>query len=188
MNIFRYEETQETVTNVEGPVIFLAGPTVRGNQQHLQPSWRFAAIEIAKKLGFRGTLVVPEFADPKESDKDRPELPLWEYNGLKRADCVIVWIPRTKELIGLTTNFEHGYWIGRNVSKILYGRPDDSYRNRYTDIMWAEIHKELDAKCVIYSDLEDIMEASIELSEYKYRQREIKIGYTGEPESQTARW
>ena len=43
MKIFRYENSKDDVKNVKGPVIFLAGPTVRGNQQHLT-SWRFEAI------------------------------------------------------------------------------------------------------------------------------------------------
>ena len=71
MTIHRYESTQEQVRETNGPVIFLAGPTVRGNQQHLQPSWRFEAIDICKKLGFDGSLIVPEFTNIAESDKGR---------------------------------------------------------------------------------------------------------------------
>ena len=44
MKIFRYEDSPESVRDVEGKTVFLAGPTVRGNQQHLT-SWRFEAIE-----------------------------------------------------------------------------------------------------------------------------------------------
>jgi hypothetical protein len=46
------------------------------------------------------------------------------------------WIPRTIELIGLTTNQELGYWMARDRNKIVYGRPDDAYRIEYQDIMW----------------------------------------------------
>jgi nucleoside 2-deoxyribosyltransferase len=135
MEVFRYERSEEDVRNIEGTSIFLAGPTVRGNQPHLT-SWRFAAIEEFKNQGFDGTLIVPEFTSQTESDKGKDWIPLWEYNGLEKSDCIMFWIPRTRELIGLTTNWELGYWIGNEPEKIVYGRPDDAYRIRYLDIMW----------------------------------------------------
>lgn len=135
MEVIRYESPATKTALLEGKVIFLAGPTVRGNQQHLI-SWRFACIEEFKKQGFEGTLVVPEFTSKAESDKGKEWIPLWEYEGLKRADVILFWIPRTRELIGLTTNWEHGYWVGREQSKCIYGRPDDAYRMGYLDIMW----------------------------------------------------
>lgn len=189
MIIHRYESTHEQVNNTKGPVIFLAGPTVRGNQQHLQPSWRFAAIDICKKLGFEGSLIIPEFTDIAESDKGRLELPLWEYNGLKRADAITFWIPRTRELIGLTTNFEHGYWMGRNIQKVVYGRPDESFRNTYTDIMWNEIHRELGLarNTQIHNTLEDTLVQSIEVANTCSELREKWIEYNDKPPYQGAR-
>ena len=63
MNVLRYETSEKEFENyTDKPIIFLAGPTVRGNQPHLT-SWRFAAIEEFKKQGFDGTLIVPEFTD-----------------------------------------------------------------------------------------------------------------------------
>ena len=136
MNVLRYETDKNTFKDyTDKPIIILAGPTVRGNQPHLT-SWRFEAIEEFKKQGFDGTLIVPEFNNKTESDKHRPDIPLWEYEGLKIADCILFWIPRTRELIGLTTNWEHGYWVGRARHKMVYGRPDDAYRIQYLDIMW----------------------------------------------------
>src|SRR6056297_648101 len=119
MNVFCYEIDKEVVAKTEGPVVFLAGPTVRGHQQHLQPSWRFACIDEFKKQGFNGSLVIPEFTDKAESDKGRYWIPLWEFTGLQRADCILFWIPRTRELIGLTTNWELGYWMGRKPEKVV---------------------------------------------------------------------
>jgi hypothetical protein len=78
----RYESSLQEVNNTQGPVIFLAGPTVRGNQTHLI-SWRFEAIDIFKSLGFKGSLVVPEFTSKTESDKGKNDIPLWENNGLR---------------------------------------------------------------------------------------------------------
>ena len=61
MNVLRYETDKNTFKDyTDKPIIFLAGPTVRGNQPHLT-SWRFEAIEEFKKQGFDGTLIVPEF-------------------------------------------------------------------------------------------------------------------------------
>jgi len=142
MKVFRYENSEEEVRSVTTPSIFLAGPTVRGNQPHLT-SWRFAAIDEFAKQGFDGALIVPEFTSKTESDKGKDWIPLWEFNGLKKADCIMFWIPRTRELIGLTTNWELGYWMGRLPDKIVYGRPDDAYRIGYLDIMWKAMFEDL---------------------------------------------
>lgn len=122
--------------------IFLAGPTVRGHQTHLQPSWRFEACRILKNLGFTGSVIIPEFEDVTKADKGNEDwIVPWEYKGLSNASCIIFWIPRTKELIGLNTNFEFGFWLAWNKYKMIYGRPEGSYRNKYLDIMWKEITK-----------------------------------------------
>lgn len=166
MNVLKYETPEsefEKYTNK--PIIFLAGPTVRGNQPHLT-SWRIAAIEEFKKQGFEGTLIVPEFQDKFESDQYRYDIPEWEFAGLKIANVIMFWIPRTRELIGLTTNWEHGYWIGRDRYKIVYGRPDDAYRMTYLDIMWKADAKEHNAAVDdhIYNTLEETVEAAIDLT------------------------
>lgn len=85
MKSIRYETPQEEVKNLTGKVIFLAGPTVRGHQQHLQPSWRFEAERIFSEMNFDGTIIVPEFTSLTESDKGRYDLPQWENEGLRRA-------------------------------------------------------------------------------------------------------
>lgn len=168
MNIFRYETPNEMVSKVEGAVIFLAGPTVRGNQVNLGPSWRFEAIEIFEKLGFDGTLVVPEFASRTESDKGRVELPIWEHNGLTRADCILFWICRTRELYGLNTNSEHGYWLAKAPEKLVYGRPEDAFRIEYNDIMHDRIYFELGTTRPIFNTLENTIKASIELANKRW--------------------
>ena len=164
LKVFRYEDSEESVSSVEGPVIFLAGPTVRGNQPHLT-SWRFEAIELFKEKKFNGSLVVPEFTSKAESDKGKKWIPMWEFNGLKRADCIMFWIPRTRELIGLTTNWEHGYWMGKEINKVVYGRPDDAYRIGYLDIMWEAICKEKNLQSnKIQNKLSDTVDSAISLA------------------------
>ena len=145
------------------PTVFLAGPTVRGNQTHLK-SWRPDAVKLFKDKGFDGNLIIPEFTDPTESDKYRYDLPVWEFGGLSKCGVIMFWIPRTRELIGLTTNHEHGYWMGRDRSKVVYGRPDDAYRMSYLDIMWVEDYKRRGIPGqppAIYNTLEKTVDAAL---------------------------
>lgn len=168
MNIkeIRYDDAKMPgLEIIEGyPSIFLAGPTVRGNQPHLT-SWRFEAIEEFKKQEFKGTLIIPEFINKTESDEFRYDLPAWEYDGLEKADCIMFWVPRTRELIGLTTNCEFGYWLSISRHKIIYGHPDDAYRIKYLDLLW-----ELDLKhCAPNSCYRYTSAVSTSLSDTIYR-------------------
>ncbi len=155
MKIFRYENSQEEVNNEKGPKIFLAGPTVRGNQPHLT-SWRFEAIEYFEKSNFQGSLIVPEFTSKTESDKGKKWVPLWEYNGLCHSNKILFWIPRTRELIGLTTNWELGFWMGFDLKRVVYGRPDDAFRIDYLDTMWEKM-----CNLPIYNTLESTIDATL---------------------------
>jgi len=163
MKEIRYETPMKKVEFTK-PTMFLAGPTVRGNQPHLT-SWRFEACRILKEKGFDGDVIIPEFTNKIESDKYRYDLPVWEFEGLTKSHAIMFWIPRTKELIGLTTNHEFGYWMVRDRNKVVYGRPDDAYRMKYLDIMWVEDAKRTGANCPIYNTLEKTVEASIKLLE-----------------------
>lgn len=172
MKVFKYENSKEEINLFNGPVIFLAGPTVRGNQVHLGPSWRVRACELLKEYGVEGGVVLPEFTDPYESDKGRVELPIWEHNGLTRADCILFWLPRTRELWGLNTNSEHGFWLAKDPTKLVYGRPDDAFRIAYNDIMHNQIYSELGTTRPIFNTLEDTIKASIQLATEKWNLKE----------------
>ena len=158
----RYETKQKDI-DYSLPTIFLAGPTVRGNQPHLI-SWRFEAVNLFRANGFEGNLIIPEFSDKYESDQHRYDLPIWEFEGLIKSDVIMFWIPRTRELIGLTTNHELGYWMGREREKVVYGRPDNAYRIAYLDIMWAKDNENRFGQPMlttpIYKSLEDTVRAS----------------------------
>jgi len=163
INEIRYEIDIATV-NFSIPTVFLAGPTVRGNQPHLI-SWRFRAIDIFKnKVAEDETvnLIIPEFTSKTESDEKRFDLPLWEFTGLQRSKIIMFWIPRTRELIGLTTNHEHGYWMGRDRNKIVYGRPDDTYRMAYLDIMWREDATRTNSPAPIHNTMESTIDSTLE--------------------------
>lgn len=168
--VHRYHTPIEVVNKKERPSVFLAGPTVRGHQPHLT-SWRYEAIEEFKRQGFKGDIIVPEFTSKTESDQNKAWVPRWEYNGLKTADCIMFWIPRTRELIALTTNMEFGYWQGREPQKMVYGRPDDAYRMSYLDIMWGEVFEEtLNYEPNIYNTLETTVDAAIKLANKRFNQ------------------
>ena len=162
----RYESLHKDI-NYDLHTIFLAGPTVRGHQTHLT-SWRHACINEFKTHGFKGNLIIPEFTDPYESDAPRYDLPVWEFEGLRKCHCILFWVPRTKELIGLTTNHELGYWMGRDRGKVVYGRPKDAYRTSYSDIMWVEDYKEKTGEntgVVIHTNLETLVLNAIEVAD-----------------------
>lgn len=179
MNVFKYETDLDTIRNCDTPVIFLAGPTVRGNQQHLT-SWRIEAIEEFRRHGFDGALVVPEFTDRAASDLGKDWIVEWEFTGLRRADSILFWIPRTRELIGLTTNWEHGYWVGRERNKVVYGRPDDAYRISYLDIMWKLAAEERgDSGKDIFCTLSDTVAASIKMARQEYQAKPQKTSVCG---------
>lgn len=165
MKEIRYETPMAKV-DFALPTCFLAGPTCRGNQTHLI-SWRFEAIDLFKKHGFDGNLIIPEFSVPTISDKYRYDLPEWEFEGLRRSKVIMFWIPRTKELIGLTTNYELGYWTAKDRNKVVYGRPDDAYRMKYCDIMWyadGKINSPKNQDFPIYNTLEKTVLATIKKS------------------------
>lgn len=170
MNVYKYEEITldglRWLKKNEKPTVFLAGPTVRGHQQHLQPSWRYEAVDLFWKHKFEGNLIVPEFEDVTRTDKGRLDLPIWEMTGMQSADIILFWIARTKELIALCTNFEMGYWIAKDHSKVVYGRPDDSYRNEYNDVLWKHF-----TTFKILTTLEDTVVEAKEIAELRAKLR-----------------
>ena len=159
------------IENISPKSVFLAGPTVRSHQSHLS-SWRKLAIAEFEKQGFMGTLFVPEFDNKESTELDVIDIVNWEWDFLNKAKTILFWVPRTPELIGLTTNWEHGFWMGSDKSKMEYGRPDESYRNHYLDIMW----KKLSTKPV-YNTLESIVAAVVAKSDVEETDSKIPEPY-----------
>ena len=149
--------------------IFLAGPTPRSLDIE---TWRIEAIEILKKLGFDGIIYVPE----KEFD-DRTfnyeNQVWWEREALYNASTIVFWIPRSKDLPAFTTNVEFGYWLSKNNEKVLFGRPDDSEKNRYLDWLYkTETGKES------FNNLDDLLKEAIVLAS-KERKSDIDTSKLG---------
>lgn len=183
MKTIFYEDVSldETYLGYPKPLIFLAGPTVRGNQPHLI-SWRNEAVDCFKENNFQGTLIIPEFREKGASDAGRDDIPFWEMNGMEKAHCILFWIPRTRPyiqigieqktgLIGLVTNFEFGYWLAKDPNKMVYGRPDDAYRIRQNDLMWKRHFGE---QCIIFNELKDVIKQSILTGIHQHRMDEMR--------------
>lgn len=112
--------------------IFLAGPTPRSLDVE---SYRINAIEILKDLKFDGIVYVPELEFDDRTFNYENQV-WWEREALYNASVIAFWIPRSSKLPAFTTNVEFGYWIAKNRGKVIYGRPDDSEKNRYLDWLY----------------------------------------------------
>lgn len=112
--------------------IFLAGPTPRTIEVE---TWRTEAIKILEELEFDGIIYVPEREnDDRTFNYDNQVW--WEREALFNADVIIFWIPRSDDLPAYTTNVEFGYWIAKENTKVIYGRPDNSIKNKYLDWLY----------------------------------------------------
>ena len=134
--------------------IFLAGPTPRSEDI---VSWRIEACKILKDKGFDGIVYVPEYSTnkPRENYEDQV---LWEREGLMNSTVIVFWIPREiPSMMGLTTNVEFGYYLHTN--KVVYGRPDNSQKNRYLDWLY-----EYDYNKKPFNNLNDLLEEAINLT------------------------
>lgn len=114
--------------------IFLAGPTPRSLDVI---SWRIEALKILDNLGFDGIVYVPELENDNRTFDYNNQV-WWEREALYNANVIVFWIPRKKDKMpALTTNVEFGYWLSKESSKVIYGRPDDSESNRYLDWLYT---------------------------------------------------
>ena len=55
---------------------------------------------------------------------------------LENADVIMFWIPRNKDMLGLSTNVEFGYML--NKKNIVYGRPENADRCEFLDFLYKE--------------------------------------------------
>jgi hypothetical protein len=120
--------------DIRPPTIFLCGPTPRTREI---ASWRPQALELLHELKFAGTILVPERRD-WEASFDYLAQVEWEFEGLRRADALLFWIPRDVEhLPGFTTNVEFGRFV--DSGRLVYGRPEGRPHNRYLDWLYERV-------------------------------------------------
>ena len=154
--------------------IFLAGPTPRSKDVQ---TWRTEAVEILKYLGFDGVVYVPELEnDDRTFNYDNQVW--WEREALYNASIIVFWVPRNMKTIpALTTNVEYGYWISKNPDKIIYGRPDDSEKNKYLDWLYeVETGKEP------INDLSNLLKEAIKMANNKTHMQYKKLVRDNIPE------
>lgn len=121
--------------------LFLAGCTTRSADV---PSWRPEAIQILSDLKFSGTVLVPEPSNGQRFP-DYDKQVEWEYMGLGRCSQIVIWVPRNMEnMLGLTTNVEAGYWLAREHTKVIYGRPEGAPHTKYLDWLYLKTFWEFD--------------------------------------------
>jgi len=110
--------------------IFLAGPSPRKGEV---ASWRPVALALLEEMGYDGTVFVPEnpsYGDATWRPEDWNDQVDWEEKALKRADCILFWVPRDMETMpGLTTNVEWGAW--HDSGKVVFGAPPGADNVRY---------------------------------------------------------
>lgn len=112
-------------TQLANPAIFLAGPTLRGDDKTKYPDWRKEALDILEKFSFDGAVYIP--SPMKENFGDQVD---WEVYHLENADCILFWVPRDLKILpGFTTNIEFGEWL--RSGKIVLGCPLDAQKVRY---------------------------------------------------------
>ena len=145
--------------------IFLAGPTPRDENTI---SWRIDVCDRLEKLGFDGVVYNPEYSSwkPKSSYIDQAE---WEREALTEATVILFWIPRDlKDMPAFTTNVEFGYWL--HTGKVIYGRPDDSVKNKYLDWLYkVDYNKEP------FNDLDELLKESIMMVDELYEDSNYEI-------------
>ena len=145
--------------------IFLAGPTPRDENT---VSWRIDVCDRLEKLGFDGVVYNPEYSSwkPKSSYIDQAE---WEREALTEATVILFWIPRDlKDMPAFTTNVEFGYWL--HTGKIIYGRPDNSVKNKYLDWLYK-----LDYNKEPFNDLDKLLKEAIKMVDELYENTNYEI-------------
>lgn len=127
--IYAGEELPKSITKS----IFLAGPTLRGENNTDVLDWRMLSIQILDAMGYDGVVYLPikrdsVFEDTEEAYIEQVE---WEETCLNVCDKILFWCNFEKEqLPGLTTRDEWGAW--KYSGKCIFGAEDNAYKARYT--------------------------------------------------------
>ena len=71
-------------------------------------------------------------------------------------------------MLAFTTNVEFGYWISKNSDKIIYGRPEESEKNKYLDWLYQV---ETGKKPI--NDLSNLLQEAIKMTSESQKQTDI---------------
>ena len=161
MNVVHSDQQIEGIS-LTTPSVFLAGPTPRDKDTK---SWRPDAIKLFSeyRLADEITLFVPE-RKSKEFKVNYMDQVEWERKGLEYASVILFWVPRKLDTMpAFTTNVEFGYWIACRPEAVIYGRPDESVKNRYLDWLYTRETKHTPIK-----SLEILVKETLSSIERKY--------------------
>lgn len=113
--------------------LFLAGPTPRSIEIE---TWRKEAVGLLEELNFDGIVYVPEKEiDDRTFNYDNQVL--WEREALHNADVIVFWFARyLPHMPAFTSNVEFGYWLAKDSSKVIYGRPNTAEKMKYLDWLY----------------------------------------------------
>ena len=139
--------------------IFLAGPTPRNE---LTESWRKNALDILDRLGYDGTVYIPEPEDKAFYDNYDSQIE-WEHAAMDAADIIVFWIPRdlsvdernNLRMPAFTTNVEFGLYI--SSGKVSIGFPDGTEHTNYL----KHLAEERDINT--FNTLEDTLKNALEI-------------------------
>ena len=112
-------------------ILFLAGPTPRDENTE---SWRPKMLDWLANSNFHGTVLIPEMRNPEDwkTNFAYDKQIQWEHKGMEVATDIIFWIPRELEKMpAFTTNIEFGYWLAKDLDKMIVGFPDGTPKNDY---------------------------------------------------------
>lgn len=137
--------------------IFLAGPTPRNETV---PTWRPEALAALKRMGFDGTVYVPESHDWAKHDGYDDQID-WEWAGLDTARVIVFWVPRDLELDdkgemkmpAFTTNVEFG--LTAMGGKCMLGAPPDAPKTKYLKKLAVRVGMPF------FNDLESLLAAAV---------------------------
>lgn len=151
---------QPLPTSIE-QTLFLAGPSIR---DHKMIDWRRDAISYLESKKWQGIVFIPipeaVFLGQSPLDGGSYDNQIkWERQARKMSDIILFWVDRSLDdnRLGLTTNFELGQDL--NTGRVLYGRPDNSDKVRYTD------RAVLEYNIKPFNDLNTMIDRAIEILE-----------------------
>lgn len=127
--------------------IFVAGPTPRNKDTK---SWR---PEFIKELELYDDpydkpldnviILSPECRNDVWLDNYDSQIN-WEQKHLKSADLLAFWVPRELEhMPAFTTNIEFGMYIMDGYKDMVYGRPNESPKNKYLDFSYQKYRNKI---------------------------------------------
>jgi 8-oxo-dGTP pyrophosphatase MutT (NUDIX family)/nucleoside 2-deoxyribosyltransferase len=114
----------EAIPGAFSKSIYLAGPSPRVAGQ---PNWRPEALRELEQTGYDGVVFVPVPRDGARPEYESQRQ--WEKQAMNHADVALFWVPRSDELLGLTTNVEFGALAASG--KVVLGTPPDATSVRY---------------------------------------------------------